>query len=250
MNRHGGQTPPPGPWGGQPGNSGRFLRRLLILLAVALAVLVALFTYLPPVELDAWRGTALIRTGLVLALVVVGIAASRRRLSAVAADLAIWFAILLVLVVGYSYRFELQGQGDRALAEIVPGQGLAVGDHAVSFRRGDDRQFSINAMVDGQRIRFLVDTGASAVVLTRADAVRLGFDPDRLDYSENFETANGTTRGAPVRLDEIRIGDAIRFDHVRAYVNQGDLDQSLLGMGALERLSRIEISGDTLTIRQ
>ncbi len=249
MDRHGRQTPP-GPWGGQSGPPGRFVRRLLILLAVALLLLFGLFTYLPPVELDAWRGADLIRIGLVLSLIVVGIAASRRRLSAVATDLAIWFAILLVLVVGYSYRFELQGLGDRALAEIVPGHGLVVGDHAVSFRRGDDRQFSINAMVDGQRVRFLVDTGASAVVLTRADAIRLGFDPAKLNYSETFATANGTTRGAPVRLGEIRIGDGIRFTNLRAYVNEGDLDQSLLGMGALERLSRIEISGDTLTIRQ
>lgn len=250
MNRHGRQTPSPGPWGGQPGNSGRFVRRLLILLAVALVVLFGLFTYLPQVQFGDWRGAALIRIVLVLSLVAVGIAASQRRLSAVATDLAIWFAILLVLVAGYSYRIELQGLGERALAEIVPGQGLVVGDHAVSFRRGDDRQFSINAMVDGQRVRFLVDTGASAVVLTRADAIRLGFDPAKLDYSEYFQTANGTTRGAPVRLNEIRIGADIRFDHVRAYVNEGDLDQSLLGMGALERLSRIEISGDTLTIRQ
>lgn len=250
MSRYGRQPPSPGPWGGQPGKSGRFVRRLLILLAVALVLLFGLFTYLPPVQFDDWRGAALIRIALVLSLVAVGIAASQRRLAAVATDLAIWFAILLVLVVGYSYRVELQELGDRALAEIVPGHGLQTGDHAVSFRRGEDRQFSINATVDGRQIRFLVDTGASAVVLTRADAIRLGFDPGKLDYSESFLTANGTTRGAPVRLGEIRIGVDIRFGNVRAYVNEGDLDQSLLGMGALERLSRIEITGDTLTIRQ
>lgn len=249
MDRHGRQTPPPGPWGRQKGNSARFARRLLIVLAVALTLLLALLSAVPPVGFDSWRSAALVRLVLVLALVAVGIAASQRRLTAIAGDLAIWGAILLALVIGYSYRFELQALGDRALAEIVPGRGLETADHAVVFRRGEDGQFAIDATVDGARVRFLVDTGASDVILTRADAIRLGVDPDKLDYSERFETANGTTRGAPIRLRKIGVGTRIRFDNVRAYVNDGDLDQSLLGMGALARLSRIEISGDSLTIR-
>lgn len=251
MDRHGRQTPSTPPWGGQPGNSGRFLRRLLIMLALVLAGSLALLTWLPPVALDPERGATVVRTGLVLALVIVGIAGSRRRLSVVARDLAIWAGVLVFLVVGYSYRFELQHLGDRVVAELVPGHGLEqASGRSISFRRGEDRQFTIDALVDGHRIRFLLDTGASAVVLTRADAARLGFDPGALNYSQSFQTANGTTRGAPVRLGEIRIGTAIRFTDIPAYVNAGDLDESLLGMGALERLGRIEISEDRLTIGQ
>jgi aspartyl protease family protein len=120
------------------------------------------------------------------------------------------------------------------------------------FSRAADRQFwvdaQVDAQVDGVPIRFLVDTGASSVVLNRSDAARLGFPASSLHFTQEFTTANGRTRGAPVTLREIRIG-TIRFSNVDASVNEGELTESLLGMHLLERLSSVEIKQDRLIIR-
>jgi aspartyl protease family protein len=238
-----------GPWGAAPRAPSRFVRRLLIILAVVLLLTFGLVSVAPPVQFETSQWAYIAQAVLILSVVVVGIAASSRRLSSLAGDAAIWLGLGLVLVVGYSYRFELNGLGGRVLGELMPAEGRALDDDAISFRRGQDQQFHIDALVDGRKVRFLVDTGASGVALNRADATRLGLAPDERDYTETFETANGVTHGAPVQLEQVRIGP-LQFDHVPATVNEGDLRESLLGMRLLERLSTIEISKDVLTIRR
>ncbi len=239
-----------GPWGTAPAHPpNRFARRLLIILALLLLLFFALVSVFPPVQLGTYEWSYVVRTVLVLSAIVVGIAASNRRLTSMAGDTAIWLVVGLVLIAGYGYRFELQGIRDRVFGELMPSQGQSREDGTVSFKRSSDGHFRMNAVVNGQAMRFLVDTGASSVVLNQADAARLDFDPAKLDYTTEFTTANGITRGAPIRLDQIRIGP-LRFDDVPASVNQGELQESLLGMRLLERLSKIEISADTLTIRQ
>jgi len=238
-----------GPWGKRPRRDRSFAQRMLAGFGVAALLLLALLWAAPPASLGPFGWATIVWALLVLSFVVTAVAASRRRLSSMAVDLAIWLAIGVTLAAFYGYRFELRDMGDRVLAELIPAHGRPDGEHAMSFRRSDDQQFWVAATVDGRAIRFVVDTGASGVVLTKDDASRLGFDPDKLDYALSFQTANGTTHGAPVMLGHVRIG-SIEFEDVPATVNQGELSQSLLGMRLLERLSRIEISRDTLTIRQ
>ena len=117
------------------------------------------------------------------------------------------------------------------------------------FTADDTGQFAIDATVNGVAVHFLMDTGASGIALSRRDADRLGFDPKALRYSDIVSTANGMTRAAPVMLDSIQIGP-LSAESVHAWVNQGDLDQSLLGMSYLSTLGRIEIKGDTLILER
>ena len=238
-----------GPWGPTRTGPSQFTRRLLIILTAGLLLLFGVVSIAPPMQIEATQWPYVIKLVLFLAIIAVGVAASRRRLSSMAADAAIWLAIGLVLMGGYSYRFELRGIGDRILGELLPGEGRSIGENAVSFKRAEDQHFWIDASVNGTMVRFLVDTGASGIVLNQRDAVRLGFDPSRLDYTDEFSTANGRTYGAPVTLQQLWIGP-LHFDDVPASVNQGELRESLLGMRLLERFSTIEISKDTLTIRQ
>ncbi|WP_372887870.1 TIGR02281 family clan AA aspartic protease, partial [Shimia sp.] len=90
-------------------------------------------------------------------------------------------------------------------------------------------------------------TGASEIVLSRADARRAGFDVDRLPYYGRAFTANGEVRTAPVTLRELRLGEMVDTG-VAASVNGGQLEQSLLGMSYLQRFSEIRISGGTLSL--
>lgn len=116
-----------------------------------------------------------------------------------------------------------------------------------SVAKGPDGHYWAEGLVNGKRVRFLVDTGASAVALTRADAERLGVTGD-LDYSVEVSTANGKAMAAPVMLEAVSVAGA-RVPGVRAFVIDKGLDHSLLGMSYLGRLSRFEATPGALILR-
>jgi aspartyl protease family protein len=147
------------------------------------------------------------------------------------------------------YRYELKGVAVRLRDELLPTRARTLDGGSVAVRRAEDGHFWIDAIVDDRTIRFLVDTGASDVVLSRDDAVRLGIPFESLRFARVFSTANGLTRGAAIELRQIRLG-SISFDHVSAWVNEGEMAHSLLGMRLLEQLSSVEIKNDTLSIKR
>jgi aspartyl protease family protein len=176
----------------------------------------------------------------------------RHRPIAALRNIAIWAAVFIVLVGGYSYRQELEGAWmdvrARITGELVPERGTEIGVDGIRFNAGRDGHFHVEAQVDGAPVSFVVDTGASDIVLTPDDARRLGFDPAQLNYSRAYETANGIVYAAPVRLNEVVVGP-IRLENVIASVNQAPLSTSLLGMSFLKRLEGgYEVRNDTLTL--
>ena len=160
----------------------------------------------------------------------------------------IWLAIGVVLVSVYALRHDALTLYQRVVAELLPHQGSVVGS-AVSFAARQGGQFVIEAEVDGTRLRFLVDTGASDVVLSPADAERLGIDLAKLSFDRRYATANGPVLGAPVRLRRVAVGPIVLED-VRASVNQAAMQHSLLGMSFLGRLGRYEVREGVLTLER
>ena len=134
---------------------------------------------------------------------------------------------------------RLEAQGFAA-----PAQRHAAG----AVAKGPDGHFWAQAQVNGAPVRFLVDTGATAVALTLADAARLGFKPADLKYGFNVTTAAGTSRAASVTLSSVSVGGA-RIDDVQALVVADGLDVSLLGMSYLGRLTRFEATRETLSLQ-
>jgi aspartyl protease family protein len=108
--------------------------------------------------------------------------------------------------------------------------------------------YVVEAMVNGAPLTFLVDTGASDIVLTMADAERLGLRPGSLHFTQRFATANGEVRAAPVVLREIRLGQFSLFD-VPASVNEAPLRVSLLGMSFLQKLNGYGVENGRLVLR-
>lgn len=160
-----------------------------------------------------------------------------------------WLLILLALVAGYAHRDELERAALRMAAAVVPGMAVETAPGEVVLRRGADGHFYANATINGVAIRLMVDTGASTIALSAADARRVGIDPEVLDYFLPVTTANGQTFAAAVTLDEIRLG-SIAFGPIGASVlPEGALERSLLGMSFLDRLSGFEIAGDRLILR-
>jgi len=185
------------------------------------------------------------------ALVLLGLVAVllfRQRFTRALESVLIWVVIVLLLALGYTYRFELRDVADRVLAEFIPGRAATRG-HTVEIARGGGGSFSISTQVNGARIAMVLDTGASAVVLTQEAARAAGLPLEVLNYSVNVETANGRARAAPVTLDRVSIGGITERSVPALIAQPGQLRTNLLGMSFLNRLESWEVRGDKLLMR-
>ena len=133
------------------------------------------------------------------------------------------------------------------MGALSPTQGVAHDDGTLSFDAGPDGHFRIQARVNGGRVTFMVDTGATDIVLAPDDARRIGFDPATLVFDQLAETANGTVGGAAVRLDSLVVG-SIEMNRLPATVNGADMSESLLGMEFLNRLHGWRVENGVLTL--
>jgi aspartyl protease family protein len=115
-----------------------------------------------------------------------------------------------------------------------------------------DRQghFHAEARIDGRHVDFMVDTGASMVVLRESDAAEVGVRPLPGDYTATVSTANGKVKAAPARLERIEVGGITVYD-VRAMVLPDNiLGQNLLGMSFLSQLKRYEYANGRMMLEQ
>lgn len=153
--------------------------------------------------------------------------------------ITVWVLIFVGVIAAYGLWHDIR-------RDIMPVQSI-LSDNAVSVPRGSDGHFHLVLSVNDTPVSFIVDTGASDIVLSRRDAARVGLDPESLIYSGIAQTANGDVRTASVWLDRVELGTHVdtRF---RAVVTEGDLDVSLLGMAYLGLFDRIEIAGDELLL--
>ncbi|MGI9493805.1 MAG: retropepsin-like aspartic protease family protein, partial [Geminicoccaceae bacterium] len=122
------------------------------------------------------------------------------------------------------------------------------GDREEVIRGSASGHFITDVHVNGTLIRFLIDTGATHIVLNEDDAKRRGLSGSRLRYNTAFKSANGTTFAAPVTLRDVRIGQLQLYD-LDAYVNEGALDISLLGTSFLRQLRSYEVVRNRLVLR-
>ena len=116
-------------------------------------------------------------------------------------------------------------------ASVVPAN-----SRTMVLRANDGGHFEVDARVDGRRIEFMVDTGASQIALRESDAAKLGFHPTPRDYSIKISTANGVGRAALVQLGMIEVGDIIVRDLPALISPDEMLGVNLLGMSFLSRV--------------
>lgn len=184
-----------------------------------------------------------------LIVIAAGVFARRRRFSDLFGSVLLWVGLFGMAIVGYAYREDLTGVASRVFGELMPGQAIVdKSAGTVTFRAGRHGHFQLNARINGAETRLIFDTGASAVVLTAADAERAGIDTATLRFDVPVSTANGTGRAALVRLEHIDVGGITR-QNIRAFVAEAHaLETSLLGMSFLETLSRYSVSANSLEL--
>ena len=165
----------------------------------------------------------------------------RERFTITIRNLALWAAALMLLTYGYTTWRTGQFGFDSFMGALLPRQDSASLSGEAQFFANSSGDFIVTGKINDVEVTFLVDTGASVVVLTTTD--------EDMILSRFYQTANGTVAGAPIRLSEIKLG-GIHLSNVRASVIGEQLHMSLLGMSFLGRLSEFSFKGPVLKLYQ
>jgi aspartyl protease family protein len=168
------------------------------------------------------------------------IAEHRRNLGAILRQGLGWGFIFLAAIAAYGLWGEIRTQ-------VAPRQAVFDGGARIEVPRAPDGHYFVTLAVGGTPVRFMVDTGATSTALAGRDADRLRIDRTQLAFTGQARTANGMIRTARVTLRDVTL-DGVPQGNVAAWVGDGPLDVSLLGMDFLGRFSRIEIAGDRLIL--
>jgi aspartyl protease family protein len=129
-------------------------------------------------------------------------------------------------------------------------QPAQTGIRSLSIPRDARGHFQTEGRIDGQRIAFMVDTGASVIALNESSAARFGLRPSRGDYNAAVSTANGTIKAARTRLAMVELGDLIVRDVEAMVLPDEALSENLLGLSFLSRLKRFEYAGGKMVLEQ
>ena len=229
----------------------------LIIIAIGLAGLVAIIFILRQTQgsLPSIGGDGIaqmIYMSIWGALIGSAVLASRRPLGHTLKQLVIWLAIFLVVMAGYTLRYELQDLASKVTGGLVPGSPISVIDNngrsQITLIRNSSGHFIAQGKVDSKSISFLVDTGATDIVLSNRDAANAGIDTNNLRYNIPVSTANGMTSSARTKIDAIAIGP-IQYRNITVMVaRENDLKSSLLGMNFINRLRSFQIRGDRMIL--
>jgi len=188
-------------------------------------------------------------TGRLIYLVLLGsviggyfLVSHRDRLGQMARHAMLWGMIFVGVIAGMGLWSDIR-------RDVIPRQTVFAEDARIEVPRSGDGHYYLTLAIDGTQVRFVVDTGATDIVLSREDARRVGIDPQALTYAGVAGTANGTVRTARTVVDSLALGGIVDRN-VAVWVNQGEMDTSLLGMAYLQRFSRLEISDSTLVLER
>ena len=120
----------------------------------------------------------------------------------------------------------------------------------MTLSSGRDSHYEVTARIDGGPIDFIVDTGATLVILRESDAARIGIRPSRADYTATVSTANGKIKAAPAKLDRVEVGGITVYDVPALVLPDEALWKNLLGMSFLSRLKRYEVANGRMVLEQ
>ena len=161
--------------------------------------------------------------------------------------LIIWGIVAFIGVALYAYRFEFQDFKSRIVGEINPESARLDQENRIVINLSRDGHFYVDLKINDEQVRFMIDTGASDIVLNMTDAQRIGIDIKNLVFDKRYQTANGEVYGASTRLDKVEIA-GVKFYDISASVNGADLGTSLLGMRFLREFKRYEFYQDKLIL--
>jgi aspartyl protease family protein len=164
--------------------------------------------------------------------------------------------IFAAIMIGLgTFMAQLADKMSSASATVAPRTTVAMatepsGGRSLSVPRDARGHFQTDGRIDGQRIGFMIDTGASVVALNETSAARFGLRPARGDYNATVTTANGTIKAARTRIAMLDVGGLIVRDVDAMVLPDEALSENLLGLSFLSRLKRFEYANGQMVLEQ
>ena len=173
------------------------------------------------------------------------IISGRDRVPMMLKQAASWVLIFCVVIAGFSLYNEWQGNqvAEDGRPKLIQLNASGDVEIPVSF----DGHYYVTLLMNGTPVDFVVDTGATEIVLTMEDAAKIGIRPESLRFNGQAMSANGVVRTAVARIADVQMGP-FRDRNVRVAINEGEMPGSLLGMSYLSRFDKVSIEGRKMVI--
>jgi aspartyl protease family protein len=185
---------------------------------------------------------------ILISVMVIGVSSRREMtLKKIIKYSLIWLGVAFGFIVLYAYRFEFGDFKNRISGEINPTSAQLNQRGQLVINISDDSHFYVKLLINKVPVLFMIDTGASDIMLSLKDANKIGINTRNLIFNRPYQTANGRSFGASILLKEVEIS-GIKFKDIYASVNEGDMGVALLGMSFLRRFSKYEFFQDRLVL--
>jgi aspartyl protease family protein len=185
---------------------------------------------------------------ILISVMIIGISSRREMtLKKIVKYSLIWLGVAFIFVALYAYRFEFSDFKNRISGKINPTSAQLNQQGQLVVNISDDSHFYVKLLINKVPILFMIDTGASDIMLSISDAKKIGINTNNLIFNRPYQTANGRSFGASIKLKEVEIS-GIKFKDIYASVNESDMGVALLGMSFLRRFSKYEFFQDRLVL--
>jgi aspartyl protease family protein len=172
-------------------------------------------------------------------------------------QIMLFAAALLVLgglVAKFADRGMLQATPAISAKSATTGNGSAAqttaGGRTMTIPRDARGHFQVEASINGRRMDFMIDTGASVIAMRETDAAKLGIHPSPRDYTATVSTANGSIKAARAQFNSVDVGGIRIFDVAGLVLPDEALRENLLGLSFLSRLRRFEYANGKMVLEQ
>lgn len=183
----------------------------------------------------------------VIVLVVSAFTVRRLKLSTAVKMMASWVLIFSAAFVIFTFRDDFRALGDRLLVAARGGEAEEVAPGVTRVRMAPDGHYWVEAAVNGEKVRFLIDSGATMTSMSRDTADRVGIQAGD-GFPSMVQTANGVVEVERGSAGTIKVGN-IERRNLAVHVSQAFGDMNVLGMNFLSSLRSWGVEGRVLILR-
>lgn len=158
-----------------------------------------------------------------------------------------WAIIALLFIIIYSYKSEFINFKSRIFSELSPSSAQSRNNGDIIIKTSTNGHFYVTLTINNQKIRAMIDTGATDLTLNLKDAQKIGINISNLRFNKIYNTANGISYGSSVNLEKLSIA-YLTFHNIKASVNQGSMQHSLIGINFLKKFKKYQFSNNELIL--
>ena len=199
-------------------------------------------------NIDSSQYPNMVYLSLLLVLLVSSFISSRKfKTSTIIKQATLWSVIALIALIIYSFRHDFYQIKNRVTTELFPNKIMQINEKQIAITVSNNGHYYIEIKINQHPITFMVDTGASDIVLNLSDSKKVGINFDKIYSFKKYQTANGSITSGLTQIKEMELGK-IKFYNVDVSISDRDMGTSLLGMSFLNRFKKYEFYQDRLVL--